>query len=224
MTDKIKALIFDFDGLILDTETADYTSWKETFAAYGCELPLDLWSKFIGTHIFNPYEYLEELLGQPVDRYAVRALRKKRDNELIASIWIMPGVEGYLAEAQRMGLRIGLASSSDHAWVDTHLARLGLLDAFEVISCRDDVGNRGKPDPAVYQAALQAFDMAPHQALALEDSPNGIQAAKAAGLWCTAVPNKMTRDLNFSQADYQLDSLADMGLSQLITEVLNGKQ
>ena len=218
----IRALIFDFDGLIFDSETPDFISWQETYAAHGVELSREVWNAHIGAITFNPYLHLEELLGRPIDRDAVWAKRKARDNELIAAQTIMPGVEAYLAEARALGLKIAIASSSDHNWVDTHLQRLGLFDQFAHIFCNDDVGGVGKPDPAVYHAAVSALDIAPHEGLSLEDSANGVTAAKGAGLWCTAVPNNMTRDLNFDHADYRLTALTDMPLAQLITEVTNG--
>ena len=219
----IQALIFDFDGLIFDSETPDFISWQETYADFGVELSRDVWNQHIGTITFNPYLHLDELVGRPLDRQAVWAKRKARDNELLAAQTILPGVEAYLAEARQLGLKIGLASSSNHSWVDAHLQRLGLFEQFEVIFCSDDVGDVGKPDPAVYLAAIAALQIEPNQGLALEDSPNGVTAAKGAGLWCTAVPNQMTRDLNLDHADYRLNSLTDMPLTQLITEVMNGK-
>lgn len=218
----IRALIFDFDGLIFDSETPDFVSWQETYTAHGVELAREVWNAYIGTITFDPYQHLEELVGRPIDREAVHTVRKARDNELIAAQTILPGVDAYLAEAREMGLRIAIASSSDHDWVDGHLQRLGLLDQFEQIHCSDDVGGVGKPDPAVYRRAVASLGIAPHEALALEDSPNGVTAAKAAGLWCTAVPNQMTRDLNFDHADYRLTALTDMPLSQLIAEVTRG--
>lgn len=218
----IRALIFDFDGLIFDSETPDFISWQEMYAEHGVALPREVWNAQIGTITFNPYLHLEELLGRPIDRDAVWARRKARDNELLAAQTIMPGVEAYLAQARQLGLKIGLASSSNHQWVDGHLQRLGLFDQFPVIYCSDDVGGVGKPDPAVYRATVAALGIAPHEGLALEDSPNGVTAAKGAGLWCTAVPNQMTRDLNFDHADYRLTALTEMPLSRLITEVFNG--
>lgn len=215
----IRALIFDFDGLIFDSETPDFVSWQETYTAHGVELAREVWNAYIGTITFDPYQHLEELVGRPIDRTAVHAVRKARDNELLAAQTILPGVEAYLAQARELGLKIAIASSSDHDWVDGHLQRLGLFDHFEQIHCSDDVGGVGKPDPAVYRAAVAALGVAPHEALALEDSPNGVRAAKAAGVWCTAVPNQMTRDLNFDHADYRLTALTDMPLRQLITEV-----
>ncbi len=221
----IKALIFDFDGLILDTETPDYLSWQKMYAEFGLELPLDVWHANIGSaDLFNPYLYLEAQLGRPIDRQSVHDRRKQWDNELLAAQTILPGVESVLAEAQQLGLKIGLASSSDHAWVDNFLAKLGLEAWFEVVRCRDDVDGRSKPDPAVYLAAVEALDVSPQQALALEDSANGVAAAKAEGLYCTAVPNQMTRSLNFDQADRLLDSLAQIPLALMIDEVMkNGK-
>lgn len=220
----IQALIFDFDGLILDTEKADYLSWKETFEFYGVELPLPLWQSYIGTIGFDLYALLEELAGRPLDRQAVRRLRKARDQEIISQEKILPGVEQYLAQARALNLKIGLASSSRHAWADFHLQRLGLFDLFDAVCCRDDVDNKAKPDPAVYQFALAQLGVAATAALALEDSPNGVAAAKEAGLWVTAVPNLMTKPLDLSQADFLLNSLADMPLTQLLNEVLNGQK
>lgn len=220
----IEAVIFDFDGLILDTETPDFLSWQELYADFGVELPLTAWHNNIGSSdLFNPYLYLEQLLDHPIDRAAVHARRKQRDNELLAAQTVLPGVVDYLDVACQRGLKIGLASSSHHAWVDHHLERLGLFNHFEVIVCRDDVDGRSKPDPAVYQAAVEALHVLPDRALALEDSPNGVQAAKTAGLFCAAVPNPMTKGLNFDQADAQMTSLTDLPLDRLIEEVLHGK-
>lgn len=216
----IDALIFDFDGLILDTETPDYLSWKETYASFGQELPLSIWNANIGSvDFFNPYLYLEELLGRPIDREAVKAQRKKIDNRLLAAQEALPGVIAYLDAAESMEIKVGIASSSPRAWVETHLTRLGLRRRFSLIRGRDDVGDRAKPDPAVYRAALQGLNAAPGRTLALEDSPNGARAARAAGIRCVVVPNRMTRELAFPPVDYRLDALTDMPLEELITAV-----
>lgn len=218
----IKAVVFDFDGLILDTETSDYESWRETYQIYGGELPRELWNSNIGAiGLFDPYNHLEEQVGRRLDREKVMAERRRRDEELLAAQVVLPGVEAYLTEAREMGLGIGLASSSKHEWVDPHLSRLGLRDYFDVVRCRDDVGDRGKPDPAVYQAAVDSLGVAAGSAVAFEDSPNGALAAKRAGLFCVAVPNQMTRDLSFDHADLRVASLAMEPLTQLLLR-LNG--
>lgn len=221
----IDAIVFDFDGLIIDTEICDFLSWQKMYAAFGVELPLDVWHANIGTaDLFNPYLHLEELLGRPVDRQTVHDRRKQWDNELIAQQKILPGVERVLSDARRLGLKIGLASSSDHAWVDGFLDRLGLVDWFEVVRCSDDVDGRSKPNPAVYLSATAGLGVTADRALALEDSSNGLAAAKAAGLYCIVVPNQMTRRLNFDQADLRLESLAQMPLAQIIDEVMKNEQ
>lgn len=218
----IKAVVFDFDGLILDTESTDYESWHETYKVYGGELPRDIWNGNIGAiGLFDPYSHLEEQVGRRLDRDAVLAERRRRDEELLAAQVVLPGVEAYLSQAREMGLGIGLASSSKHEWVDPHLSRLGLRDYFDVVRCRDDVGDRGKPDPAVYQAAVDGLGVAAGSAVAFEDSPIGALAAKRAGLYCVAVPNQMTRQLSFDHADLRVVSLAAQPLAQLLLS-LNG--
>src|SRR4051812_8007166 len=130
----------------------------------------------------------------------------------------MPGVERFVAEASEAGLGLAVASSSSIGWVSEHLDRLGLLDRFSVVSCAsDDVP--AKPDPGVYVRAVQMLGVAPGAAAAFEDSPNGIAAAKAAGLRCIAVPNRMTKGLDLSRADAVVPSFADLavvGLDELL--------
>lgn len=216
----IQALIFDFDGLIFDSETPDYQSWREMYLSFGVELPLDIWQQNIGSvDFFNPFTYLEGLVGRPLDRQAIHTARKQRDHALLAQQTIMPGVLEYLAEAEALGLRIGIASSSRRNWVEGHLKSLGLNGRFQAICCRDDVNDRAKPDPAVYLTVTEQLGVPPHLSLALEDSPNGATAAKAAGLWCVVVPNDMTRDLSFPPVDWRLSSLAETPLTKLLAEL-----
>jgi HAD superfamily hydrolase (TIGR01509 family) len=212
----IKALIFDFDGLILDTEVPEYQSWVELYQAYGCTLPLDKWLASIGTtNAFNPYEYLEQQLGREIDRTAVRTQRRTRFAELMADQTILPGVQNYIATAKHLGLKLAVASSSPRSWVIGHLSRFGLDTHFDGICCGDEV-KATKPDPALYLAALQALGIEASEAIALEDSPNGILAAKRAGIFCVAIPNALTRQLSLSRADFQITSLADLPLEQLL--------
>ncbi len=220
MISRIQAIIFDFDGLILDTETPDYRSWQAAYAEFGLELPLTVWQANIGSvDLFDPYLYLEEQLGRSLDRTAVHARRRILDDELIAAQTVLPGVADYLDEAGRLGLGTAVASSSRHSWVDPHLQRLGLSNRFDRVFCRDDAGDVSKPHPAVYRAALTGLGLLPEQAIALEDSLNGVYAAKAAGLACVAVPNEMTRHLDFAEADWRLESLATMPLAELLLRI-----
>jgi HAD superfamily hydrolase (TIGR01509 family) len=212
--------VFDFDGLILDTESTDFQSWQEVFVAHGCELRLDAWADCIGRPAghFDPYVHLERLSGIPIDRGRIRAQRSARLRELNLRQPILPGVLDYLREARRLGLKVGLASSSDRAWVHGHLERLDLLHYFDVTKCVEDTGAH-KPDPSPYLAALDALEAAPGEAVAFEDAPHGIAAAKAAGMLCVAVPNPITRRLRLDGADCLLESLASLPLPALLSRL-----
>jgi len=216
----IKAIIFDFDGLILDTEVPEYQSWKEIYQEYECELPISTWVVRIGTSSsgFDPYDHLEAQLGRSIDRARIRAKRRERNKQLLDRQRAMPGVEDYLEEAKRLNLKIGLASSSHLSWVMPHLSRLGLLTYFDVIKTQDDVAMT-KPDPALYCQALRALGVVPDEAIAIEDSPNGALAAKRAGIFCVVVPNAITGQLSIDAADLKLTSLDELSLEKLIAHV-----
>lgn len=213
----IQGVIFDFDGLILDTEGPIFRSWQELFTAHGGELTLAVWGKIIGTAegAFDPFDLLEEQTGRTVDRAGLAPQRRERERSLIARQPVLPGVEGYLQDARAHGLKIGLASSSTYEWVSGHLARLGLLSYFDCLRTADDV-ERTKPDPAVYFKVLEDLGMEAVQVFALEDSPNGVLAARRAGLFCVAVPNSLTRELPLDHADLRLEALTEMSLEALI--------
>ncbi|MGB9300092.1 MAG: HAD family hydrolase [Anaerolineae bacterium] len=216
----IRALILDFDGLILDTEGTIYQAWVEIFQEFGAELPLSAWEVWLGgsPEMFDPCGYLESQLGHGVDREGLTARQREREAELIAAESALPGVEEYIADAKRLGLKLGLASSSDCPWVYRHLERLGLREQFDSIKCADDV-TKVKPSPELYVAVLEELGLGPEEAIALEDSPNGITSAQAAGLFCVVVPNSLTRQLPTDHADLHLDSLADLPLEDLLSRI-----
>jgi HAD superfamily hydrolase (TIGR01509 family) len=219
----ILALVFDFDGLILETEGPIYQSWRELYAAYGVPLPLETWGKIIGTsdHL-DVFGELERQAGQKLDRRTLTTLQKERETALVLQQPVRPGVEQYLKDARRLGMKVGLASSSSCKWVTGHLERLGLLPYFDRICARDDV-HLTKPDPELFQLAVRRLGVEPHQAVALEDSPNGILAAKRAGLYCLAVPNELTRQLSLDLADLRVDSLEELPLEQLLNQLQTPK-
>ncbi|HSF81247.1 MAG TPA: HAD family hydrolase [Anaerolineales bacterium] len=215
----IKALIFDFDGLILDTEVPIFQSWQELYQLYGGELTFENWSTIIGTvsNEHDHFEGLEEQIGHPVDRANLSPKRRQRELELIAQQPIRPGVENLLREARQWGLKIGLASSSPCAWVEGHLRRLGLIDYFDCMRARDDV-SQVKPDPELYLSVLEALGLQAEEAIVIEDSPIGITAAKRAGLYCVAVPNELTRQMSIDHADRQLETLAGISLQAVLAQ------
>lgn len=213
----IRALVFDFDGLILETEQPIFLSWQELFASFGFPLPFEVWATTIGSAEaeFDPACELERLLGQPVDWSQVEPQRQQRELALISQQPILPGIEQTLQDARLLGLKIGLASSSSCKWVEGHLRERGLRAYFDVVRAADDV-RRTKPDPELYLAVLAELGVPGQQAIALEDSPNGIRAAKAAGMRCVAVPNPLTRQLPLHEADLCLESLAEISLEKLL--------
>jgi HAD superfamily hydrolase (TIGR01509 family) len=212
-----RGLVFDFDGLILDTEGPEYQSWLEIYGDHACELPLSVWSACIGTamDVFNPYDYLESQYGKAVDREAVRAKHKARCAELLEGQLVLPGVREYVLDAKRLGIKLGVASSSSRWWVAGHLERLGLMEYFDCVRTRDDV-THSKPEPDLFLSAAECLGLRPEEAIAIEDSPNGVTAAKRAGLFCVAVPNLVTRELPLEHADLVLTSLAELPLEQLL--------
>jgi HAD superfamily hydrolase (TIGR01509 family) len=183
-------------------------------------LCFEIWAECIGRPYgyFDPYAYLEQLNGASIDRNYIRVQRHARLTELNSRQPLQPGVLAYLHDAQRLSLKIGLASSSDRVWVHGHLERLALLHYFTVTKCVEDTGTH-KPDPGPYLAVLETLNLLPSEAVAFEDSPNGIASAEAAGIYCVAVPNPITRQLRLEHADYRLESLASLPLSELLQYV-----
>lgn len=216
----IKGLLFDFDGLILDTEGPVYQSWRELFASFSGDLPLSLWVTIIGTNemTFDPWEMLEKQHGKEIDRAAAASKRMQREVELVQQQPVMPGITAYLNESRRMGLKMGVVSSSSRRWVGGHLERLGLLEYFNCLTTSDDVSIT-KPDPELYLLALNKLSLDASQAVAFEDSPHGITAAKAAGIYAVAVPNDLTRNLPLEHADKRLNSLTEVDLADLLLEI-----
>ncbi len=214
----LRAVVFDFDGLILETEAADFQSWQEVYQLYGADLVLATWLPYIGagqsTIKFDIYAHLEAQIGHELNRDEIRSRRRARYLELVTEQAILPGVEARIAEAQRLNLKLAVASSSSRAWVVGHLTRLGLLSSFSVCACGDEV-RYTKPDPEVYLLALERLGgILPSEALALEDSPNGVLAAKRAGLTCIAIPNPLTCHFSFEWADLRLPSLSELRLQE----------
>jgi HAD superfamily hydrolase (TIGR01509 family) len=215
----IRALVFDFDGLILDTEEPVYRSWLEVYQAHGEELPFERWVQIVGstTAGFHPQHHLEERLGRSLPK-EVLDRRIGRRTEMILAQEVLPGVVRHLEEAKTMGLKLGVASSSTSDWVRGHLARLGILERFDCMRCRDDVPN-AKPEPDLYLAVLECLGVRASEAIAIEDSPNGVLAAKRAGLRCVAIPNSITARLDLGQADLLLGSLAELTLPELLRKL-----
>ena len=219
----IEALVFDFDGLILDTEGPIFQTWQELYQEYGCQLTLADWENCLGsaegTNMF--YDNLEEQLGQPVDMETIAPRLQTRELEMIEAQPVLPGVSEYIQRAVQLGLKLGVASSSTCKWVTGHLEKRGLRESFQCVLGSDDV-QATKPDPDLYLSVVECLEVSAEQTIAFEDSPHGVTAAKRAGLYCVAVPNPLTRQLRLDHADLLLESLDDLSLDQLILKVEGG--
>jgi HAD superfamily hydrolase (TIGR01509 family) len=214
----LKALFFDFDGLILDTETPEIGVWKEIFAEHGLEYPDEHWISSIGRGADlieeTPIQLLRRMLGRDLEVEAISTERHLRVMAAIEKESVRPGIVRLANEARSFGLRICVVSSSRHSWVDHHLTRLGITSLFETTICRDDVA-RAKPFPDLYLAACQWAEVQPYESATLEDSPTGLMAANAADVFSVAVPNDSTKHLDLDHARIRWDRLEEKSLSDL---------
>lgn len=211
----IKGIVFDFDGLIIDTESAWYLAFKEVFQGYNVEFPKEIFVTCIGTDDSTLKAFFEEKLGaDEIEKIMNLVNENLKARTLLLDI--REGVREYLEEAKALGLRIGLASSSSREWVEGFLRQFQIIDYFEVIKTGDEV-EKVKPDPTLYIKAVEALNIKPDEAVAFEDSANGAKAAVAAGLKCVIVPNEMTKEINFEKFHVRIHSMSEMSLAQVIS-------
>ena len=222
---RIRGLLFDFDGLLIDTETPSRLAYEELYREHGHELPLEQWATLVGTigARFDPDAHLEELVGQPLDWEQLTARRRAREDELCDLEDLRPGIEDYLAEAERRGLKTAIVSSSTRDWIARHLQRLDRANGWGVIVAADGDTTRAKPQPALYLEALDVLGLSADEAIAFEDSLNGIRAAKGAGVFVVAVPNPITETFALDEADLLLTSLEDVPLEDLLARIEAGR-
>lgn len=211
------ALILDFDGTVLDTETPACQSTAQIWADYGVDLPMDWWLAGMGTDRKQSWvQELENRIGQVLDQDLIMETRQRIKNEMTENQPVLPGVTELLDAAARRGITTAIGSSSPHAWVDQHLKRVGLYEKFSYIVCRDDVGEVAKPAPDVFLHALKLLGVEATAAAVVEDSPNGLKAALAAGIRTVVVPNPLVTSLDFSGAYARLETLDEMSPNALL--------
>jgi HAD superfamily hydrolase (TIGR01509 family) len=210
----LEGLLFDFDGLILDTESTVFQAWSDKFREHGQKLLLEEWGEILGKsgEELGPIEGFLKSFGDEKIQQKIYQEVSQIELALVKQKEPLPGAVDLIRRAKAAGLKMGVVSSSDRKWVHSHLERLELLDYFDHTSCFDDV-DEAKPDPSLYLLGLKKMDATPDKVIVLEDSPNGVLAAKRAGLFCIAVPNPITRQLSFFEnggtPDLVLDSLVD---------------
>ena len=210
----IRALVFDFDGLILDTESSLIGAYADVHAAHNVPFDEAHFLRSVGhaDYAFDPWHAFEKR----ADRVALETARRARNRAREEHLPILPGVIALLDAARAADLRVALASNSPHVHCDRHLARLGLLDRFAFVACREDVASP-KPEPDLYKLVLNQFGLRGHEAVAFEDSHTGSLAAKRAHLWCVAASNPSTAHHDFAHVDLRVNSLAEVTLDELRT-------
>ena len=215
----LTALLFDFDGVIVDTEVATFQSWRDTYADYGVELALEARLPAVGSGssvsgAFDAVAHLESLIGTTVDREAVIARGARRKAELYARAPLLPGVRERLAEAQERGLKTAIVTRNRDDRVKAHCDAVGLDHQWQALVCANEEPTRDKAE--LYRHALAVLEVHADQALAFEDSPSGVRAAKRAHVLCAAVPNEITRGAAFDEADVVLSSLGEQSLDEIL--------
>jgi HAD superfamily hydrolase (TIGR01509 family) len=213
----LEAFLFDFDGLILDTETASRSGWQWLYEEHGHELPPEKWELVVGTvGAWDPWQHLEDLVGAPLEREMLNERRYAHELSLIEAEELRPGIADYFTAAERLGLKRAIVSSASRRWIDMHLKRLERTVGWDAIVTADHDEVRAKPAPTLYLEALETLGVAPEAAVAFEDSPYGVRAAKAAGIFVIGIPNSVTRNFGLDDADVVVDSLADLPPDELV--------
>lgn len=216
---RIAAIVFDFDGLLMDTERCLLASWQHEWRQHGLELDLEtFWVNHGGDTSAERYRRLAAAVGSSYDLAASHARRERYRSELLADLGLSPGIGAWLRQAHRARLQLAIASSSSRRWVRGLLEGIGRDHEFAVLACGDEVPS-AKPEPDVYLLALSRLGLTAAQAVAVEDSAHGVAAAKAAGLPCIAIPNTHVGPGRFDSADLVLASAAELSLDQALRKL-----
>lgn len=216
---SVEALLLDFDGLILDTETPVFEIWRDIYARNGQRLALDDWQHALGTHGgFDPVALLARLTGKVLDGEALASEVRERHWQACRDMPLLPGVARLLDDAARLALRLAVASSSPGSWVVSWLQHHAIRERFGAVCAREDVA-AVKPAPDLFLLAAERLAVIPVACVVFEDSPNGLRAATAAGMRCVAVRNALTRPLALPPCDLELESLADLDLADILTRL-----
>ena len=214
----INGFVFDFDGLMMDTELPYFNSWKQIFIENGFTYTYRDWWQTIGTgpEAYDPAEDLYQRTNGKIDRAALHKYVDQQTNEILKNQPLLPGVENFIQTAYQQGIKLAVASSSPSAWVIPFLDKFNLTHFFQAILTAQDV-EVVKPDPTLYKLAVNQLGLSPNNVMAFEDSLNGLKAAKAAGIYCVVVTNPITRDMDLHIADKIVDSFTQLSIEELHT-------
>lgn len=206
-----RGIIFDFDGVLVDTEWAIFQSWVSLYAREGQSLTLQDYAPCLGAGYsrWDPAAHLEALTGKSYNWEQETTARQARIEAELSQHKLMPGAQELLDWCVAQGIRLTVASSSSRRWVGGWLERLDAMRYFPRIFCRTD-GYAVKPDPALFLAAQDHLALPASDCLVVEDSENGIRAAINAGIPCVAIPNRLTAHCDLSAADSHASSLTEL--------------
>ena len=210
----LRAVFFDMDGLIIDTETLDFRAWQETLPESGYALRLEDWLGAVGT--WGGFEAMYDAVGVPTaQRQSIRDKKRGRYMEMVrANMRPLPGYTALHGDLRARGVTTGVVSTSSRDWVDLILGELGIQDDFDFTLSGADA-ERGKPEPDLYLLACERANAQPEACLVFEDSANGVLAASRAGVPVVAVPNGITESQSFEHASARIESLVDVDVALL---------
>lgn len=217
---EFRAILFDFDGTIVDTDRPDFMAWAAEFERHGLVLDPAWWLQHLGAQGDGMIcvERIERELGHEIDRAAAMARHDSALDDLVRSEPPRPGVRELLEASARSGMTNAVVSSASRRWVSQHLQRLGLTTLFSLLVTRED-SERHKPDPAPYLLAEQRLGLGAGAAFAVEDSLVGLRSAERAGVPCLYVPPTMASDAAHAEAEFEVDTLANVDLADLLASM-----
>jgi HAD superfamily hydrolase (TIGR01509 family) len=215
---KLAGFVFDFDGTLIDTETAGFDAVRDVFREQGAELGVEFWAPYVGASTAPDFvSELERQLGRSVDATTVTARVRSLNAVYVDNAPLRPGVTSLINDAIANGLRLAVASNAPRYWIEMHLSRVGLLHHFGAIVSLDDVRNP-KPHPEPFDSAARAIGLNPAECVAFEDSNLGVHSAVAAGMFTVAVPGALTGHIHeLHHAHLVIPSLQDASVAQART-------
>jgi HAD superfamily hydrolase (TIGR01509 family) len=216
----VRAVLFDLDGTLWDPEPHVFSAYAEVFREHGQELTRRRWGDVIGTIGFDLWSDLETRVGEPLDRTKLDSRVATRKEEMLSQTRARPGVRHLLEQVDSAGLLRSIVSNSPAWWITRYVRQCGIDNGWHSVHSPDKAATLPKPAPDLYHEALRRLGLSPEEAIAFEDSPTGIRAARAAGVRCVTVPNDMTVELDLSHADLQVASFQHVDLAEILDRLL----
>lgn len=211
----VKAVIFDMDGVIIDSEPVQMKAINQVMAQWGIQLEEKDFIPMIGRRLADDYDYLKHNFGVPVGIQEFMGQKNKAYQGLMINEAVeMPGLTPLLKRLKSAGILIGIASGSCRADIQMIVKTLKIESYFQTLTSGDDVVH-GKPHPEIYQLAASRLKVPVEECIAIEDTSYGVQSSKEAGMKCVAFPHPYTRHQDFSRADISVASLNEISLELL---------